>query len=237
MQTDTTGLDIDVDGLTKKLNDKIINNYHTPEPIVKSKPKTTDQIRAGIIKRLAEYGFENRNAKDYSMIVEAFTAILSTPGRGALITGSVGCGKTFAMHAIIKAFTIECFDAEQLSKLTMDQQEHQVHDYLRFNNDMFLDDIGSEDVVSSYGNKQNIVADFLINWHTHMVKIPVEKRARLFITTNLPAWPPQSKPGKKPPQSLENKYGLRVLDRVAEICDLIEMSGKSQRRAWKKYGG
>jgi DNA replication protein DnaC len=142
-----------------------------------------------------------------------------------LITGSVGCGKTFAMHAIIKAFTIECFDAEQLSKLTMDQQEHQVHDYLRFNNDMFLDDIGSEDVVSSYGNKQNIVADFLINWHTHMVKIPVDRRASMFITTNLSI------------DQLIAKYGLRVLDRVAEICDLIEMSGKSQRRAWKKYGG
>ena len=225
MQSDTTGLDIDVDGLTKKLNDKIINNYHTPEPIVEPKPKTRDQIRAGIIKRLAEYGFENRNAKDYSMIVEAFTAILSTPGRGALITGSVGCGKTFAMHTIIKAFTIECFDAEQLSKLTMDQQEHQVHDYLRFNNDMFLDDIGSEDVVSSYGNKQNIVADFLINWHTHMTKMPESDRASMFITTNLSI------------DQLIAKYGLRVIDRVAEICDLIEMSGKSQRRAWKKYGG
>jgi len=224
MQSNTANIGENISNLSKHLMDNAADNYHEPKQIVKSKPLTRDQIKASIIKRLADHGFENRNAKDYGMIVEAFSDILNTPGRGALITGSVGCGKTFAMSALIRAFTIECFDSEQLSKLTMDQQEHQVHDYIRHGNDIFLDDIGSEDIISSYGNKQNIAADFLINWHAHMVKLPVDRRSRMYITTNLTI------------DQLIVKYGLRIIDRVAEICDFIEMSGKSQRRAWKKYG-
>jgi len=222
----TTKLGSVVD-LLPKYTGAYLNN---PPP--KPQPKTIEQNMADITERLTNAGYDNRHQADFDKLVLAFANILSINGRGAVISGSVGCGKTMAIKAITRTNSVtECFNSVALNYLSMADQEHYHHDLIRKGEDLILDDIGSEDIVNNYGNKQNIIADFICNWHAYYTdRLRKDHAKRLFITTNLPITS-----NDKGVVTLISKYGLRVVDRLAEICDFVEMTGTTNRRKWVKY--
>ena len=217
---------VDVDGIAHSDKGWKVEPEHTaPKPT-----PTKAENKADIIQRLEKAGYDRRNPADYDKLVLAFSEILAIRGRGALICGSVGCGKTFAISAVTRTkCMVRCHDVDSLKQLTMEGQEHARHDLI-LSGDLIIDDIGSEEIVVNFGNRQNIVADFICKWHTAVTFIPEHERPRLFLTTNLPITSDN-------PEviSLMSKYGLRVVDRIAEICDFIEMTGQTNRRKWIKY--
>ena len=191
--------------------------------------QTKDTITAAIKRRLERAGFESkRNPADYATILDSFSDALTTKGRGIVLSGSVGCGKTFAMRSIIrKSNIVECFDSQQLQRLTMADQPHDRIELIHCGCDLILDDIGSDGIINDFGTRCDIVSNFVTKWHSYVTSrshIDGIQTARLFITTNLDE------------DALLARYKIRVMSRLAEICDFVRLSGKSNRRMWKKYG-
>ena len=145
--------------------------------------------------------------EDFEKAVKAVNAMAET-GRGLLVTGRVGCGKTRLVTAIRDAFDsgnrnwVYCKDSDDM-------------EYLRYCEDamksnVYIDDIGSEEIVRDYGNVVDVVGDFLQRYH-------YRGTGRVIATTNLNA------------EKITEKYGARTLDRMLEMCVVLQFKGGSKR--------
>ena len=151
---------------------------------------------------------------DFNLAVNGITDALNK-GKGILITGGVGCGKTHLMRQIFNRMKfpsekrwIDCSDADgHLWVLDKTQNPEYYRDQFQMN--MFLDDLGIE-IKTEYGRRTDFVASFIQDYHSI-------GRKRLFITTNLNA------------EAIANAYDDRVLDRILDMCVVIPFTGKSKR--------
>jgi DNA replication protein DnaC len=155
---------------------------------------------------------------------EICTYLAASNGKGLLLTGKAGTGKThlfrtrFPNTRICTAAKIEqawrdsgklegnfWYDTYRL--FLSEEQSHKVN--------LIVDDLGQEPVTKSYGNVSEAIEQFVCQryqeWQTHKV--------RTLFSTNLT------------PSELDSRYGRRVTDRLQEMCVLIVMNGKSMRGA------
>lgn len=157
------------------------------------------------------YGFSQTVAGEemFAKAVDAVQKMFAT-GRGLLLSGPAGCGKTRLMHSVMKSL-----------KNTQSEffycKEPKDMEFLRNNADdviggnVYLDDIGSEEKIKDYGNTVDIVGDFIQRYH-------YRGKGRLFATTNLT------------PLKIQDRYDGRILDRLLEMCVLVKMDGESKRK-------
>lgn len=159
---------------------------------------------------LVYYGFSKNIAGDalFAKSVDAVQKMFAT-GRGLLLSGPAGCGKTKLMSTVMKSL-------KDIDVSFYYCKEPRDMEYLRNNADdtlngnVYLDDIGSEERLREYGNTIDIVGDFIQRYH-------YRGKGRLFATTNLT------------PLELQERYDGRILDRLLEMCVLVKMEGKSKR--------
>jgi len=155
--------------------------------------------------------------------------------KGLLILGKVGCGKTLICKGLIsllkrfashdKGGQLKCLDASFIPAYTMTETfakigydiftPIRVPGYLKDPNTitherLFIDDIGSEQIVTSFGNTENVVGAVLLRRY--------DEKAKTFATTNLD------------PKSLKQFYGDRVYSRITEMMNFIIMSGGDRRQ-------
>ena len=147
--------------------------------------------------------------EDFDKAVQAIVTMYAS-GRGLFLTGEAGCGKTQLLKALQKIMGLDCYcwfyckDADDMAALRPSDSD-------ALNHNVFVDDIGSEEIVREYGNTVDVVGNFIQLYH-------YRGKGRFLATTNLNS------------QAINERYGGRILDRLLEMCVVLKMLGKSKRK-------
>ena len=162
-----------------------------------------------IAQALEENGWVKSIAGDaeFNKAVSAIQAMFSS-GRGLLVTGDAGCGKTQLMSAIrdwLNSGTLNWMYCKEPKDIN----------YMRYDDDaikgnVFVDDIGCEEIIREYGNIIDVVGDYIQRYH-------YRGNGRFIATTNLNS------------QQINERYGARCLDRLLEMCVVLKLNGKTKR--------
>lgn len=173
-------------------------------------PNAEQRLRAGIDYFVDKYSCgENKHAewieKNYRPIVDWMT---DNKGKGLLITGGCGLGKTLiAKHILPLLIRDSC--RRVINIFTAQELNTKIDEILKLHT-IYIDDIGTENVSKIYGNVRCTFSELCD---------AAEQRGKLLmITTNLTA------------SELEEKYGERTLDRLRTITKFVAFSGKSLRK-------
>jgi len=146
--------------------------------------------------------------EDFNKAVAAIDAMFKT-GRGLFLTGSAGCGKTQLMQAIKHWLNpgslnwMYCKEKDDLEYM-------RCRDTDCITGNVYIDDIGCEEIVKEYGNVVDIVGDYIQRYH-------YRGNGRFIATTNLDS------------QQINERYGTRCLDRILEMCVVLKFTGKTKR--------
>jgi predicted ATPase len=190
------------------------------------KPFSLDQDNQIIFDLLCHYF-----SGDASFVAIAENLEVPNPSldKGIFLAGNFGVGKTWLLKLFAKnkrqvyhlhnakqvadAFEM---DGEEAMRSFVQPIKNAVNDGARFYqpfSGLCLDDIGTEDVKTNYGNKKNVIGDL------------IEKRyaigncgVMLHASTNLSA------------EELKTFYGGRVTSRMREIFNFIELPGADRRK-------
>jgi predicted ATPase len=190
------------------------------------KPFALDQDNQIIFDLLCHYFSEDEG---FLAIAENLGVANPSLQKGIFLCGNFGVGKTWLMKLFAKnkrqvyhlhnakqvADSFEA-DGEEAVRSFVQPIKNAVNDGARFYQPftgICLDDIGTEDVKVNYGNRKNVIGDL------------IEKRyaagncgVMLHATTNLTA------------DHLKEFYGGRVISRMREIFNLIELPGEDRRK-------
>lgn len=134
--------------------------------------------------------------------------------KGILIRGDYGVGKTHIIKCVADNYLQRI---ALLSMLKISEQIKTDGEYnINYNNreKIYLDDVGTEETtVNHYGTKINFFKDFIEKTYD----MP-NMHNRLIITTNCSF------------DELEEKYGGRVRSRMAEMFNVIDVTGEDYRK-------
>lgn len=149
---------------------------------------------------------------DFYSVIKAFNRAMSLPRMGLIITGDYGCGKTAFVKSCGLKFgsSIDLTIPEQLEWID-NRGGYQSSLVEMCERNVFLDDLGAENLVNDFGVKREICGEFICRYHSL-------GKGRLFITTNLRG------------EELLDRYGGRVVDRLKQLCIPVRMTGASKRK-------
>ena len=129
-------------------------------------------------------------------------------GRGLLLYGECGLGKTFIARYVLPALLLK-YCNRVVNSFDMNEANKNPDDVLS-KHIIALDDIGTEEQSVKYGDRRFIVPE-IVDYAEKYGKM-------LILTTNLNA------------AQLSDKYGSRTLDRIIATTKRIEFKGKSFRK-------
>lgn len=153
---------------------------------------------------LAGVGEEAKALPQYAEIAEWLYA---NDGKGLLIYGNCGLGKSLIATKVLPA-CVAAIHGKILGRpySAYDLQDPRVLDEVRSRRVVILDDIGTE----SWGNFREPAIPVIIDG--------LEKRDGLLVaTSNLSG------------EQMYERYGERVVDRIAKLCKIVRFDGKSFR--------
>ncbi len=152
----------------------------------------------------AEESLEMKHLPEYDQIINWMK---SNNGRGLLVLGTNGRGKTMIAKNILPLFfdyamgkIVRCYHATEINDNA---------DFILTRRIVVLDDVGTEEQFVRYGERRWIFPE--------IVDRAEQKENILIITTNLA------------PDEIENKYGIRTRDRLRAICTPVLFKGDSLR--------
>lgn len=126
-----------------------------------------------------------------------------TKGKGLLLVGPAGTGKTMLLHTIpvlfLTMFSLK-IHYKNANSITPDD----------FGKLLCIDDVGTENTISDYGIKRDYFQEYVCHCE--------EKFWPLFISTNLTG------------EELNSRYDTRITDRLSRLCHPIRFEGKSMRK-------
>lgn len=131
--------------------------------------------------------------------------------RCLLFIGASGVGKSLLMKIMYKTdkrnnrFWFDCIDEGQMQDLHENQKYY-------FNKNIYLDDLGSENIKNEYGTKINIIEEFICKFYNY-------GKGTIIANSNLQV------------EQLLKEYGQRCLDRIKEMFVIVKFNGKSKRMA------
>lgn len=131
-------------------------------------------------------------------------------GKGLFVYGSTGTGKTYFITAIAKGQKTKVQNfVELLSEFRDYIQKGTYHDNLEeltSGKYLFIDDIGAEKT-----------SDFVLEFVYLVVNRRYEDMNKTVFTTNLSL------------EDFRERYGDRILSRIAEMCLFVELNGEDKR--------
>ena len=142
---------------------------------------------------------------------------LETSNNGAILIGLPGVGKTTLVRqdrmvsASILAMEFQAEGLEAVKGLINQQLSVQ-------QNTVIIDDLGLEQDVKHYGNGLDPV-EYVIQRIYDINQQNPDNLIKLYLTTNL-------KKGE-----LTKKYGIRVVERIWEMCDRITLEDSNLRKS------
>lgn len=153
--------------------------------------------------------------------------ILSFSEKGVLLVGSIGCGKSMLMKVMQRLFkdTNNAFRwvsskdlKDMLDEMKPLDVKFKYGSSLKMN--LYIDDIGVQTNKNDYGNVVNIISDLILERE----ELYSNENIKTHFSSNLP---PFSKPNI---ESIETVFGKRVVDRMAEMCEMVSWQSKSLRK-------
>lgn len=169
--------------------------------------------------------------KSYEVIFSGISK--NNQSKGLLIIGSIGCGKTFMMRLYQKVFlgSLRGFKIvnsgiliDMLDEVSISEIKERYGYGCKM--DLYIDDIGVKYSVSSkYGNKVNVISEILLERY----ELFVNEGWKTHLSTNLLPKNDDSNLDESNP-TIQSVYGIRVYDRIKEMCALIVFNGKSLRK-------
>jgi len=181
------------------------------------------------MKRLSELGYINRDEESYSKLANYFGRYYlgirhnvrnhdieyDKPKKGLFLFGNTGSGKTMAIQIFAKIFGIDFFYADDLARIYAIDGERYFWSYVNQyeDNDIIIDDLGSEREVKNYGNTTPFV-DFLYKRE----RIYKDNHVLTHFTTNAVSR-----------EVLIKKYGDRVVSRLLGMCEFIRINAPDAR--------
>lgn len=150
--------------------------------------------------------------------------------KGLFIIGSIGIGKTAMMKVTQRLFKdtqrrfkwVSGYELKDLSEtLTIMEIKNLYGAGLKC--DLYIDDIGFSIDVKRYGNTVNIISEIIMDRY----ELYISSGFKTHISSNVTA---SIKNNDRNIPTIERLYGVRVLDRIKEMCDLITWNGESLRK-------
>lgn len=150
--------------------------------------------------------------------------------KGLFLRGATGAGKTWLMRLFARnqRQCFRMFNAKKVAdSFSSNEDENQLDQFIQKtknplnDKEMFMqkhaglciDDIGTEDIKTHYGNKRNVIADVI------ELRYSAGNCGVIFhATTNLKN------------EELSDYYGARAMDRMKEVWNFITISGTSRRK-------
>jgi len=177
------------------------------------KPKVYNRYKLGTKEELKE--MFNKSFKYYDRTIDKYEHLpaydeiidwmVDTRGRGLMLMGECGLGKSTILNYVIPAIfrtktnkVLRSVPAKELAAV-----EKNVAPFI------IIDDLGTESIKNDYGTKIDAVAD--------AISYAEDSSKTLLITTNLS------------PNSLKERYDERTLDRLRK-CKVVIIKGKSFRK-------
>lgn len=143
--------------------------------------------------------------RNYRPIVDWMT---NNRGRGLLMTGRCGLGKTLiGKHILPLLLQDSC--RKIVTVINAQELNTRIDEILKLHI-ISIDDVGTEELAKSYGNVRCTFSE--------LCDAAEQKGKLLIITTNLTV------------NELEEKYGERTLDRLKAITKFVPFEGKSLRK-------
>ena len=142
---------------------------------------------------------------------------LETSNNGAILIGLPGVGKTTLVRqdrmvsASILAMEFQAEGLEAVKGLINQQLSVQ-------QNTVIIDDLGLEQDVKHYGNGLDPV-EYVIQRIYDINQQNPDNQIKLYLTTNLHK------------TELTKKYGIRVVERIWEMCDRITLEDSNLRKS------
>jgi len=176
------------------------------------KPKVYNRYKLGTREELKEmfikaFKYYDRTIDKYEHLPsydEIIDWLEDTRGRGLMLMGECGLGKSTILNYVIPAIfrtktnkVLRSIPAKELAAV-----ERNVAPFI------IIDDLGTESIKNDYGTKIDAVAD--------AISYAEDSSKTLLITTNLS------------PNSLKERYDERTLDRLRK-CKVVIIKGKSFR--------
>ena len=132
--------------------------------------------------------------------------------KGILIRGNYGIGKTHVIKCLAEN-GLQPIGLYSMIKISEKIKEDGEYSLQCLSKKLYLDDVGTEEpTINHYGTKINFFKDFIekaYNWHDY---------SKLIITTNCSF------------DDIEEKYGGRVRSRMAEMFNVINVTGEDFRK-------
>tara|TARA_R100000951_G_scaffold92984_1_gene81504 strand:+ start:375 stop:950 length:576 start_codon:yes stop_codon:yes gene_type:complete len=176
------------------------------------KPKVYNRYKLGSKEELKEmfikaFKYYDRTIDKYEHLPsynEIIDWMVDTRGRGLMLMGECGLGKSTILNFVIPAIfrtktnkVLRSIPAKELAAV-----ERNVAPFI------IIDDLGTESIKNDYGTKIDAVAD--------AISYAEDSSKTLLITTNLS------------PKSLKERYDERTLDRLRK-CKVVIIKGNSFR--------
>ncbi len=167
-------------------------------------PNAKDWLQSAMKYFIEQEGKKLQWLKPYDEVAEWLS---DNKGKGLLLYGNVGQGKTVLSRSAIPAILLKV-SRKVVASYDIDEMNASI-DNIKNKRIISLDDIGTETIVNNFGNKRNAFAEIMDN---------AEKtRQIVIISTNL---------GK---EQLIEKYGARVFDRILATTKRVVFRGQSMR--------
>lgn len=173
-------------------------------------PNAEQRLRGGLDYFVKRYTFGKEShakwiEKNYRPIVDWMS---DNEGRGLLITGGCGLGKTLiAKHILPLLLQDSC--KKIVSIFSAQELNTKIDEILKLHI-ICIDDVGTEELAKTFGNVRCAFSE--------LCDAAEQKGKLLIITTNLTA------------NELEAKYGERTIDRLKAITKFVPFTGKSLRK-------
>ena len=175
-------------------------------------PKVYNRYKLGVREEIKEmfiksFEYYDRTVEQYEHLPaydEIIDWMVDTKGRGLMLMGECGLGKSTILNFVIPAIfrtrtnkILRSVPAKELGAVDRNKAPF-----------IIIDDLGTESIKNDYGTKIDAVAD--------AISYAEDSSKTLLITTNLT------------PQALKERYDERTLDRLRK-CKVVIIKGKSFR--------
>lgn len=188
---------IQPDSFVRKARTMSFGDYEKCEKLFIEAFKLTDQtIKAGEFQMLPEYK-------------EVIQWLANSEGKGLLMTGSNGRGKTAILKGVLPLIFLS--RGYVLRVLNSGEIEHKTfQSYLESKVFIAIDEMGKDGVINDYGTKSDPV-EAAVDHCEDRIKM-------LLLTSNLTA------------KEIQARYGNRTLDRLVRLCKVVVFKGVSYRK-------
>jgi len=184
------------------------DNFLQPKMYNRYRLGTKEELTEMFIKAFKHYDQTVETYRHLPSYDEIIDWLVDTKGRGLMLMGNCGLGKSTIMNYVIPAIfmtktkkTLRSVSAKDL--VVMERTSQSTPPFV------IIDDLGTESIKNDYGTKVDAVVDY--------ISYAEDNSKTLLITTNLNK------------EALKKRYDDRTLDRLRK-CKKVVITGESFRK-------